>query len=84
LTMPTIIRRSANYQPSLWSYEYVQSLNSKYTGDNYKERFQSLKEAVRKMIGKEEESVENPSSVLSLVDDLQRLGISYHFVNEIK
>ncbi|KAI3523024.1 hypothetical protein L1887_01079 [Cichorium endivia] len=84
VTMPTNIRRSANYQPSLWSYEYVQSLDSKYTGEKYKEKFRSLKEVVRLMIGKEHGKVENPSSALGLVDDLQRLGISYHFVNEIR
>ncbi|XP_023744907.1 (-)-beta-pinene synthase, chloroplastic [Lactuca sativa] len=84
ITMPTTIRRSANYQPSSWSYEYVQSLDSKYTGEKYMEKFQSLKEAVRTMIRNEYEKEENTSSALSLVDDLQRLGISYHFVNEIR
>lgn len=48
------------------------------------EKFQSLKEAVRTMIRNEYEKEENTSSALSLVDDLQRLGISYHFVNEIR
>ncbi|KAI3496880.1 hypothetical protein L1887_39258 [Cichorium endivia] len=84
VTMPTSLRRSANYQPSLWSYDYVQSLNSKYTGEKYTRRLQTLKEEIRTMIQKEHEKMEHPSSVLNLVDDLQRLGISYHFVDEIR
>lgn len=29
-TNEKIVRRSANYQPPIWDYDYVQSLNSKY------------------------------------------------------
>ncbi|KAL7612699.1 hypothetical protein Lser_V15G05702 [Lactuca serriola] len=84
VTKPTTLRRSANYQPSLWSYDYVQSLGSKYTGGKYMARLQALKEEIRTMIRKEHEKVEHPLSVLNLVDDLQRLGISYHFEEEIR
>jgi hypothetical protein len=27
---PNIVRRSANYQPSIWHYDYIQSLTSAY------------------------------------------------------
>nr|WCC60120.1 terpene synthase [Pityopsis ruthii] len=77
------MRRSANWQPSLWSYDFVQSLSSKYKEEKYMMRSQSLKEEVRTMISKEIGVTENPLSILNLVDDLQRLGISYHFVDEI-
>ncbi|PWA83847.1 (-)-beta-pinene synthase, chloroplastic [Artemisia annua] len=81
-TIETTNRRSANYAPSLWSYDFVQSLSSKYKGDNYMARSRALKGVVRTMI-LEANGIENPLSLLNLVDDLQRLGISYHFLDEI-
>ncbi|KAI7754607.1 hypothetical protein M8C21_018196 [Ambrosia artemisiifolia] len=80
-SMETSIRRSANYAPSLWSYDFVQSLSSKYTGEKCMTRSSTLKEVVRGMI--RNEVGENPLALLNLVDDLQRLGLSYHFVDEI-
>nr|WCC60118.1 terpene synthase [Pityopsis ruthii] len=73
------MRRSANYDPTLWSFDHIQSLSSKYTGQDCVTKADSLKEEVRKMI----HNVVNISSTLELVDDLQRLGIAYHFEDEI-
>lgn len=75
-----IVRRSANYEPSLWSFDHLQSLSSKYTGEDYEARAYSLKKAVKTMIPK---VVVNPLNCLELVDNLQRLGISYHFQEEV-
>ncbi|KAI3822002.1 hypothetical protein L1987_09583 [Smallanthus sonchifolius] len=74
-------RRSANYAPSLWSYDHIQSLSSEYTGEEYKARADKLKEAVKMMMSKE---TADPLSTLELIDDSQRLGISYHFEDEIR
>nr|AIE41600.1 camphene synthase [Artemisia annua] len=82
-TVSPTIRRSAGYPPSLWPYERIQAINSIYTGEKYASRLETLKEEVRNMIYKENEKAENPLSTLNLVDDLQRLGIWYHFVDDI-
>ncbi|PWA92477.1 camphene synthase [Artemisia annua] len=82
-TVSPIIRRSASYPPSLWPYERIQAINSRYTGEKYASRLETLKEEVRTKIYKENEKAENPLSTLNLVDDLQRLGIWYHFVDDI-
>ncbi|KAM0003736.1 putative lyase [Helianthus debilis subsp. tardiflorus] len=91
ITQPTIkatttyastVRRSANYPPSLWSYDYLQSLTNNYVGEKYETRSDTLKECVRTLISNGT-GVEDPLSMLELVDDLERLGISYHFKEEI-
>lgn len=43
------------------------------------ERAAMLRECLKQMLGK----LEDPLSKLEMIDDLERLGISYHFENEI-
>ncbi|XP_057488927.1 (-)-alpha-terpineol synthase-like isoform X4 [Actinidia eriantha] len=74
-----IDRRSAFYQPSIWDYNYVQSLNSKYVGDMYVKCAAMLKEDVKRMLDK----AVDPLDGLGIIDDLQRLGVFYHFEDEI-
>ncbi|KAL6962446.1 lysase [Sarracenia purpurea var. burkii] len=76
----TIVRRSANYTPSAWKYDYIQSLNSNYQGDAYLKRVMKLKEDVKIML----DNVSDPLDRLELIDNLQRLGVFYHFEKEIK
>ncbi|MBA0756106.1 hypothetical protein Gogos_005422, partial [Gossypium gossypioides] len=73
-----ITRRSANYHPAIWDYDYVQSLRNDFD-ESYKERASKLKEEVRMMLG----NVVDPLEKLELIDTLQRLGLSYHFDAEI-
>ncbi|CAL9152011.1 unnamed protein product [Musa hybrid cultivar] len=74
-------RRSANYQPSSWSDEYIQSLrnDTKVEEDNAR-RMGKLTEDVKQLIymkkGMEEQ--------LQLIDHLQLLGVAYHFKEDIK
>ncbi|MBA0557483.1 hypothetical protein Goshw_029795, partial [Gossypium schwendimanii] len=76
-----VIRRSADYHPPIWDYDYVQSLRNDFVQDEpYKERSSKLKEDVRMMF----ENVVDPLEKLELIDTVQRLGLSYHFGDEIK
>ncbi|KAK1556584.1 hypothetical protein Q3G72_008154 [Acer saccharum] len=76
----TVVRRSGNYQPTIWDDDYLQSLSSVYTEEVYTKRAELLKEKVRDMIG----NVSEPLDQLELIDTLQRLGLAYHFETEIK
>ncbi|XP_030936303.1 myrcene synthase, chloroplastic-like [Quercus lobata] len=75
-----IVRRSANYQPPIWDYDYIQSLRSEYLGEEYTGQVNKLKEQVRMMLHK----VVGPLEQLELIDTLQRLGLFYHFESEMK
>ncbi|XP_011009237.1 PREDICTED: terpene synthase 10-like [Populus euphratica] len=75
-----IVWRSANYQTSIWEYDFVQSLTSKYKGEPYTARSEKLKANIRMMLANASKSLDQ----LELIDALQRLGLSYHFVDEIK
>ncbi|GKU94202.1 hypothetical protein SLEP1_g7728 [Rubroshorea leprosula] len=76
----TIARRSADYQPPIWSFEFIQSLKTEFVGEAYSRRRDKLKEDVRVMLQKEV----NDEDQLELIDNLQRLGLSYHFEDEVK
>ncbi|XP_031129083.1 (-)-alpha-terpineol synthase-like [Ipomoea triloba] len=73
-------RRSGNYKPSIWDDDYVQSRTAIYTEKEFSKRAAELKEGVRKMVDENMDPLEK----LELVDLLQRLGVSYHFEDEIQ
>ncbi|KAL2460387.1 cineole-1 [Abeliophyllum distichum] len=75
----TVIRRSGNYRPPIWEFDYIQSLNSEYMGGRSVARASELKMQVKMMLDEAKEPIDQ----LELIDDLQRLGISYHFQDEI-
>ncbi|KAG6637482.1 hypothetical protein I3843_11G176500 [Carya illinoinensis] len=85
--MPEINRRLANFQPSIWG-DHCLSYASEFlllhfseTDVNVRQKIEELKENVRTMLTA---LVEKPSQKLNLVDAIQRLGVSYHFDNEIQ
>ncbi|KAL8554926.1 hypothetical protein ACS0TY_002928 [Phlomoides rotata] len=78
---PTVRRRSGNYKPPLWDFHYIQSLDHQYTEERYWSRASELMEQVRMLLNRQE--IE-PVRQLELIDDLQKLGISYHFEDQIK
>ncbi|XP_058091663.1 alpha-terpineol synthase, chloroplastic-like [Magnolia sinica] len=71
-------RRSANYTPSIWDYDFIQSLSSGYEGAMHAR--QELEEAVRCLL----QETSEPLDQLELIDAVQRLGLGYLFEVEIK
>ncbi|KAI3854164.1 hypothetical protein MKW98_024587 [Papaver atlanticum] len=79
---PTIPRRSEHYQyqPTIWDYDFVESLQSSYADETCMDRMEKRKKDVRLML----EKAETPLAKLELIDTIQRLGMSYLFEEEIK
>ncbi|KAK8617436.1 hypothetical protein V6N13_080352 [Hibiscus sabdariffa] len=74
-------RRSANYQPTIWSYDFLQSLNNDHVDVIYKERAAKLEQEVRFAINEEDAE---PVELLELIDDIQRLGLGHRFKMDIE
>nr|ACM89962.1 monoterpene synthase 3 [Salvia fruticosa] len=72
-------RRSGNYKPTLWDFDRIQSLNSVYTEEKYSRRVVELVAQVKKLLLQES----NWFQQLELIDELQKLGVSYRFNDEI-
>uniref|UniRef100_A0A1D1XTX0 Myrcene synthase, chloroplastic n=1 Tax=Anthurium amnicola TaxID=1678845 RepID=A0A1D1XTX0_9ARAE len=73
-------RRSANYQSTSWNDSLIQSLTNDYMGRAHIAKLEELKGQVRHLLG---EAV-GVAAELELVDVLQRLGVAYHFEQEIE
>nr|Q5SBP0.1 RecName: Full=Terpinolene synthase, chloroplastic; Flags: Precursor [Ocimum basilicum]AAV63792.1 terpinolene synthase [Ocimum basilicum] len=81
LQPPPTTRRSGNYEPSAWDFNYLQSLNNyHHKEERYLRRQADLIEKV-KMILKEEKM--EALQQLELIDDLRNLGLSYCFDDQI-
>ncbi|KAI3991383.1 hypothetical protein MKX01_039712 [Papaver californicum] len=79
-TDPLFARRSANYHPNIWDYDFVESLTSDYKSEICTNRAEKLKENVRGMF----DGASGLPYSLQLIDTIQRLGLDYHFHAEIK
>ncbi|CAA0806721.1 1-8-cineole synthase 1- chloroplastic [Striga hermonthica] len=80
INISSVERRSGNYYPSSWDYDFIQSLSTEYEDERYLKRASELIEDVKMML--DDETMEDVGK-LELIDDLERLGISYHFEDKI-
>ncbi|XP_062028610.1 tricyclene synthase EBOS, chloroplastic-like [Rosa rugosa] len=75
-------RLTANYKPSIWSCDFLQSLqidgrnHEEVYGDN---RWKLMEEDLKNMI-----DAESLETTLELIDDIQRLGLGHRFEASIK
>ncbi|KAL3736274.1 hypothetical protein ACJRO7_025264 [Eucalyptus globulus] len=82
-TSPNAERRSAIFHPTIWTdyfLKYASDSNSMSFEGVVEERSDRLKGEVRKMLTS---AIDKPSQKLNLIDQIQRLGLAYHFESEI-
>ncbi|XVF01846.1 hypothetical protein REPUB_Repub04eG0124200 [Reevesia pubescens] len=73
-------RRSANYQPTIWSYDFLQSLNNEHTDIIYKDKAAKLEQQLRFAMNDDDAEA---LDLLELIDDIQRLGLGHRFEMDI-
>ncbi|KAF5198870.1 (-)-alpha-terpineol synthase [Thalictrum thalictroides] len=68
------------YQPTIWDYDFVESLQSSFVGETCTNKTEKLKEDVRILLKKAVGSL----AQFELIDVLGRLGIGHLFEDDIK
>ncbi|KAL7122285.1 hypothetical protein ACP275_01G035700 [Erythranthe tilingii] len=76
-----IVRPVANFPPSLWGDLFSSSNIDIQLSELYFQEIEVLKEEVRNMLISADSKL---SEKLVLIDTIERLGLSYHFENEIQ
>ncbi|TMX03216.1 hypothetical protein EJD97_017502, partial [Solanum chilense] len=71
---PGTIRRSANYKSTTWDFQYIHIVNNNYAKEMKKNLMMMVDESI----------VQELDVKLELIDNLERLGVSYHFNDEIR
>ncbi|CAB4276917.1 unnamed protein product [Prunus armeniaca] len=74
-------RRSAEYKLNIWKYGFLESLNSKYDGDNYTRQSEKLIQDVKNTMFVETDDL---IAQLELIDNIGKLGLTNHFQKEVK
>ncbi|KAJ6371937.1 hypothetical protein OIU77_002286 [Salix suchowensis] len=77
----TETRRSANYEPNSWDYDYLLSSDTDDAIELYKDKAKKLDAEVRSKISNETAEF---LTQLELIDTIQRLGLGYRFESEIR
>ncbi|XP_027911835.1 (-)-germacrene D synthase-like isoform X6 [Vigna unguiculata] len=79
---PPFTRSTANFHPSVWGDHFLSFVPSSVESDSSIEQAKLLKEDVRKRLVSPIDD-NNFSFKLNFIDSVQRLGVSYHFEQEI-
>nr|AZM65213.1 terpene synthase 3 [Santalum album] len=72
-------RRSAHYHPSIWDLKHIESLSTPYTYGTHGTQLEKLKKEAKRLIT----SSGDHRTTLKLIDLMERLGVDYHFEEEI-
>ncbi|KAL9236368.1 hypothetical protein vseg_011048 [Gypsophila vaccaria] len=75
----TTSRPIADFHPCHWGDHFLNLTHHEATHVEKEEEVNELKVKVRELLG----AVKEPQEQLTLIDTLERLGIAYHFENEI-
>ncbi|RVW68199.1 Valencene synthase [Vitis vinifera] len=76
-------RPVANYHPNIWGDQFISYIpEDKVTRACKEEQIVDLKKEVKRKLTAA--AVANPSQLLNFIDAVQRLGVAYHFEQEIE
>ncbi|KAF8026081.1 hypothetical protein BT93_F2789 [Corymbia citriodora subsp. variegata] len=78
-------RPSANFHPSIWGDYFLKYTSGSYSMDNghdqqAEQEIRKLKDEVKRLLYAD---ADKPSLKLDMIDQIQRLGIAYHFTSDI-
>ncbi|XP_057772197.1 germacrene A synthase-like [Salvia miltiorrhiza] len=74
-------RPEAKFSPSLWGDHFIHHISDSEVKEKYSKKVEVLKNAVRSLLTAPEAKM---IETMNLIDTLERLGVSYHFENEIE
>nr|UXF47964.1 terpene synthase 1 [Daphne genkwa] len=81
IAVDTQPRRSADYTPNIWGNHFIATSPTALGIESEVEEHEKLKQEVRGVIA---DAMEDPNKNLDLIDAIQRLGVSYHFEEEVE
>ncbi|KAL1535656.1 (-)-5-epieremophilene synthase STPS3-like [Salvia divinorum] len=74
-------RPESNFPPSLWGDQFINHVSDSKVFEKYSKAVEVLKNDVRSLLTAPEIKM---IDTMNLIDTLERLGVSYHFENEIE